>query len=229
MRGAFSLALILAAVALLIFTGESDQVLGMQPNQLAGLVGSIAVGVPALAWVISRFQGQWSKALEAIAIWMAIIVVLVGGYAYRFELGEFANRISGALVPGWTIVARGGEVSVVRSGGTFTLDGRVNDAATRFIFDTGATSVVLTRESASRAGINLADLRYTVRVSTANGQTMAAPIVIDALGIGGITVRRVQALVAGEGQLRSNLLGMSFLERLHSWRVEGNRLILRGR
>ena len=38
----------------------------------------------------------------------------------------------------------------------------------------------------------------------------------------------VPALVAQPGQLRSNLLGMSFLNRLESWEVRGDKLILRG-
>jgi aspartyl protease family protein len=229
MRGAILLGIVLAVMALLVMSGERDSVMGLEPNQLAGLVWAAAVGIPALGWVIARYQGQWAKALEALAAWLAIAVGLVGAYTYRFELGEAANRLSGALVPGWTIAGRSGEVSVVRSGASFVLDGSVNDAPTRFLFDTGATSVVLTRESAARAGIRLDGLAYTVPVSTANGRTTAAAVRLDSLAIGTIRVRRVDALVAQEGVLRSNLLGMTFLDRLHSWRVEGDRLILRGR
>jgi aspartyl protease family protein len=38
----------------------------------------------------------------------------------------------------------------------------------------------------------------------------------------------VPALVAQPGQLKNNLLGMSFLNRLQSWEVRGDRLRLRG-
>jgi aspartyl protease family protein len=48
------------------------------------------------------------------------------------------------------------------------------------------------------------------------------------VSIGGITERSVPALIAQTGQLRSNLLGMSFLNRLESWEVRGDRLLLRG-
>jgi aspartyl protease family protein len=58
---------------------------------------------------------------------------------------------------------------------------------------------------------------------------MAAPVVIDRLTIGAITERNVRALIARSGVLHANLLGMSFLERLGSYEVRGNRLILRGR
>jgi aspartyl protease family protein len=35
-------------------------------------------------------------------------------------------------------------------------------------------------------------------------------------------------LIAQPGQLRTSLLGMSFLDRLASWEVRGDRLIMRG-
>jgi aspartyl protease family protein len=38
----------------------------------------------------------------------------------------------------------------------------------------------------------------------------------------------VPALIAQPGQLRTNLLGMSFLNRLESWEVRGDKLIMRG-
>ena len=40
--------------------------------------------------------------------------------------------------------------------------------------------------------------------------------------------RGVPALIAQPGQLRTNLLGMSFLNRLESWEVRGDKLQLRG-
>ena len=36
------------------------------------------------------------------------------------------------------------------------------------------------------------------------------------------------ALIAQQGQLRTNLLGMSFLNRLESWEVRGDKLMLHG-
>jgi aspartyl protease family protein len=107
--------------------------------------------------------------------------------------------------------------------------GRINNREARFIFDTGATAVVLTAESAAATGFDLETLNYSIPVSTANGRTMTAPISIDSLAIGTITERRVQALVAKPGVLRENLLGMTFLDRLGSYEVRGNRLILRPR
>jgi len=71
-------------------------------------------------------------------------------------------------------------------------------------------------------------LNYTVSIDTANGRTRAAAVTLDRLAIGGLTERSVPALVVQAGHLRNNLLGMSFLNRLQSWEVRGDRLRLRG-
>ena len=72
-------------------------------------------------------------------------------------------------------------------------------------------------------------LNYSVNVETANGVTHAAPVTLDRLAVGGVTERAVPALVAQNGQLKKSLLGMSFLNRLESWEVRGDKLRLRGR
>ena len=70
-------------------------------------------------------------------------------------------------------------------------------------------------------------LAYTANIDTANGRTRAAPVRLDRIAIGGLVERSVEALVAQPGQLKTSLLGMSFLNRLQSWEVRGDRLLLR--
>jgi aspartyl protease family protein len=96
------------------------------------------------------------------------------------------------------------------------------------VLDTGASSVVLTQDDARAAGLPLEVLNYTVGIDTANGRTRAAPVTLDRVAIGGLEERSVDALVVQPGQLRTSLLGMSFLNRLQSWQVNGDRLMLRG-
>ena len=78
-------------------------------------------------------------------------------------------------------------------------------------------------------GIKLKDSDFTVTVRTANGRTQSAPITLKTLEIGGIKEENVRALVAKPGLLGENLLGMTFLERLSSYEVRGDQLILRGK
>jgi aspartyl protease family protein len=95
------------------------------------------------------------------------------------------------------------------------------------VYDTGASAVVLTQEAAKAAGLPLEFLSYSVAVETANGRTRAAPVTLDKIAIGNIIERNVPALIAQPGQLRTSLLGMSFLNRLASSEVRGDKLVLR--
>lgn len=96
------------------------------------------------------------------------------------------------------------------------------------VVDTGATSVVLTYETAKTIGLPLELLEYDTDVATAGGHTKAARLTLDRLGIGRLVERSVPALVVPRGQMKTNLLGMSFLDRLESWEVRGDHLVLHG-
>jgi aspartyl protease family protein len=53
-------------------------------------------------------------------------------------------------------------------------------------------------------------------------------VTLDRLAVGSLVERSVPALIARPGQLKTSLLGMSFLNRLESWEVRGDKLIMRG-
>jgi aspartyl protease family protein len=113
-------------------------------------------------------------------------------------------------------------------GGEFALHARINGVNTPMVIDTGATSVVLTWETAKAAGLPLELLEYNVDVETASGHTRAARLTLDRLAIGKLVERSVPALVVPRGQMKTNLLGMSFLDRLERWEVRADRLMLHG-
>jgi clan AA aspartic protease (TIGR02281 family) len=96
------------------------------------------------------------------------------------------------------------------------------------VIDTGATSVVLTYETAKAAGLPLELLDYNVPLETVGGNTKAARLTLDRLAVGRLVERSIPALVVPRGQMKTNLLGMSFLDRLESWEVRADRLMLRG-
>jgi clan AA aspartic protease (TIGR02281 family) len=112
--------------------------------------------------------------------------------------------------------------------GEFALHARINGVSAPMVIDTGATSVVLTYETAKAVGLPLELLEYDVDVETAGGHTRAARLTLDRLAIGKLVERSVPALVVPRGQMKTNLLGMSFLDRLESWEVRADRLMLRG-
>jgi aspartyl protease family protein len=114
------------------------------------------------------------------------------------------------------------------NGGQFALHAKINGVSTPMVIDTGATWVVLTYETAKAAGLPLELLEYDVDLQTANGPTHAARLTLDRLAIGNLVERSVPALVVPRGSMKTNLLGMSFLDRLQSWEVSADRLSLRG-
>jgi aspartyl protease family protein len=157
-----------------------------------------------------------------------LALILVIGYSYRFELRDVADRVMAELIPGH-VITHGRSVEVARTAnGDFDVTAQINGARVAMVLDTGASSVVLTRDDAKAAGLPLEVLAYTVNIDTANGRTRAAPVTLDRIAVGGLVERSVEALVAQPGQLRTSLLGMSFLNRLQSWEVRGDRLLLRG-
>ena len=178
--------------------------------------------------VLVMFRRRFAQALIATLMWVALALILVVGYSYRFELRNVADRVMAELLPGHAIT-RGRTVEVARAfNGDFDVTAEINGARVSMVLDTGASSVVLSREDAKAAGLPLEVLAYTANIDTANGRTRAAPVVLDRIAIGGLVERSVEALVAQPGQLKTSLLGMSFLNRLQSWEVRGDRLLLRG-
>jgi aspartyl protease family protein len=132
------------------------------------------------------------------------------------------------VIPGRP-AAHGNIVEIARSrGGEFTVAVHINGTRVPMTLDTGASSVVLTQEAAKAAGLPLAVLSYSVNVETANGRARAAPVTIERVAVGNIVERSIPALIAQPGQLRTSLLGMSFLNRLEGWEVRGDRLVMRG-
>jgi aspartyl protease family protein len=114
------------------------------------------------------------------------------------------------------------------SNGDFAVQAKINGIAAPMVVDTGATSVVLTYETAKAVGVPLELLEYNVDVQTAGGQTKAARLWLDRMAIGKLVERSVQALVVPRGQMKTNLLGMSFLDRLDGFEVRADHLVMRG-
>lgn len=115
-----------------------------------------------------------------------------------------------------------------REDGHFWADARVNDVHIKFMVDTGAKSVALTREDAKRLGVLDQDLAYNVKVFTAGGETRGAVVLLDEVKIGSVIVENVGALVLETPHLQQSLLGMSFMSELQSYEVRGTTMILRG-
>jgi aspartyl protease family protein len=212
----------------LVLRHEDGTVAGMSTDEFSGMVVRVALMVFIGAMVVTLFRERFSQALQAILFWLIVAAVLAVGYTFRAELRDTGNRVLAELLPG-RAATRGRVVEIARGRtGDFQVAAEVNGARLPMVLDTGATSVVLTLDAAKAAGLPLEVLQYNVNVDTANGRTRAAAVTLDRLAVGSITERSVPALIVQAGQLKSNLLGMSFLNRLESWEVRGDRLMMRG-
>lgn len=216
------------ALLLLLAGHDGDLPAGLMKEDLPGLILKIAFLVFVGGAVLVIFRESFTKALQAALLWVVVALLLTVGYTYRFELRSVYDRVMAELMPGRAF-SKGRVVEVARGrAGDFPVSAHINGVKIPMTLDTGATAVVLTQEAAKAAGLPLEVLNYSVTVDTANGRTRAAAVTLDRLGIGNVIEKGVPALIAQPGQLRTNLLGLSFLNRLESWEVRGDRLILRG-
>jgi aspartyl protease family protein len=213
----------------LVLRHDAGTVGALETGDFASLVYKIALLVFIGGAVLALFRERIAEAFQAAMFWVVIGLLLAVGYTYRHDLRDIGERVLSELLPG-RAVSRGTTVEIARGQrGEFQVVAEINGARIATVYDTGASAMVLTQEAAKAAGLPLDFLNYSVPVDTANGRTRAAPVMLDRVAVGSIRERSVPALIAQPGQLRTSLLGMSFLNRLQSSEVRGDRLVLRGK
>ena len=95
----------------------------------------------------------------------------------------------------------------------------------RMLVDSGATVTAISTDTAEQAGIEPTDSLMPVVMQTANGAVAAQTGKVRDFRIGNVVARDLPVVVSPAfGDM--NVVGMNFLSRLKSWRVEENTLIL---
>jgi len=174
------------ALLLLILRHEQGSIGSLSNGDFSSLVYGLALLVFLGGTTLTLFRERLAQALTALLLWAAIALLLVVGYSYRFELHDVADRVMAELVPGH-VIAHGRTVEVARAvSGDFDVSAQINGARVAMVLDTGASSVVLTREDAKAAGLPLEVLAYTVPIDTANGRARAASVKLDRIAVGGL-------------------------------------------
>jgi aspartyl protease family protein len=110
--------------------------------------------------------------------------------------------------------------------GHFYADATVNGRSVRFLIDTGATAVALTSRDARQIGLPFSPSEFTVIGKGASGEVRGKPVTIDRIALGPIEAARIPGAIVAEG-LDVSLLGQSFLSRVDSVRIAGDRMTLR--
>lgn len=110
--------------------------------------------------------------------------------------------------------------------GHFYTDAMVNGATIRFLIDTGATSVALSKDDAQRAGVSFSSAEFTDEAQTASGSVAIMPVTLDRVAIGPLEARDVQAAIV-DGGMGTSLLGQSWLRRVGTVTINGDVMELR--
>jgi aspartyl protease family protein len=191
-------------------------------------VASIAILVLiSLSAIYSFLNSYGFKVLtNQLLIWCLLFLVIITGYAFRFEINYATQRVLAVLVPSRNWTNEGGQLIISRnSDGHFYVNSIVNGCKIKFMIDTGASDVALTQADAKKLKFDLSERNYTKTYNTANGKSIAAPILLKRLEIGSSLFENIEGHV-GMGELDISLLGMSVIERFNSFKIDKDLLIL---
>lgn len=165
------------------------------------------------------------RALVRLAAWGALALLLYVAYDQRERLGLDDARLA-ELTGRETQAVVGEELRIpMARDGHFWATVRFGGIERRLLIDSGATLTALSVPTAEAAGLEPRDELLPVILRTANGDVRAQTAEIAELRLGNIVARDLPVVVSPAfGGV--NVLGMNFLSRLKSWRVEGKTLIL---
>jgi aspartyl protease family protein len=226
--GAWAWLVLLAGAGVLVLL-LSVMVPGQTPDgqdqfevlRLVGLAALVSSGLLTVRRI------DLGKAARGAAAWVAILVLLVLGYADRDEIAGAGERVRAALFPAFAVNRSRTEMVVGRSeGGAFFVMATVNGAPVRFLIDTGSSEIVLSPADALRAHVRFSGA--AVATETANGVGYGAVAKLDSLAVGPIRLQDVPVAV-NRAPMSVSLLGMSFLKRLDTFEVRGDEMILKGK
>jgi aspartyl protease family protein len=182
-----------------------------------------AIGGAVLLIVLFKipFVGRVLRGLFSIGLVALALFVLMRQAPFDPTLSEFTSQLG---IDSQEVV--GDTVRVPMSpDGHFWVQARVGGAERRMLVDSGATVTVLSEETARAAGVETGAGLLPVMMRTANGTIKAETGTLDVLRVGGIEARGLKVVIS-PAMGNVDVLGMNFLSRLASWRVEGRTLVM---
>lgn len=182
---------------------------------------TVALGAVLLGVTGTNLVNRWPKFARVLraACTLGLVGVLL---MVVLQLSRMETRFNLAVPElGMTRqVVEGGETRVrISRDGHFRLMAEIGGVPTSFLVDTGATLTAVSQDTAEKLGLKPRAGTIPVKMQTANGKVFAQIAAIDDLEFGNISARGLDVIIApGLGQ--TNVVGMNFLSRLESWRVE---------
>jgi aspartyl protease family protein len=150
-----------------------------------------------------------------------LIFILLQQAPYQPELSSITQRLGldDQQVAGKELRVR------MSPDGHFWVVATIDGVQRRMLIDSGATVTAISDGTARAAGIDTGTGITPVMLRTANGMAPARTGSIHELRVGNIVARNLR-IVSSPGLGTIDVLGMNFLSRLESWRVEGRTLVL---
>jgi aspartyl protease family protein len=192
-----------------------------QPLLALALVSMCVVLAGSLLRHLSPLLGGLVRGVGNLGLFGALLLTIMQvvrvGQGSDFSLPQLG-------MPAQEVTGRETRVPLARDG-HFWIRASVNGVPQRFLVDTGATITAISPDVATSAQLEPQPLRQPILLRTANGTVPARMVTIEELKLGNVVARDLDAVVA-PGMEGTSVLGMNFLSRLASWRVEGSTMIL---
>ena len=180
-------------------------------------IGLLACAVSG--WIMVDARKRLGQTMRNLLVWSFIFIGVIG------VIGLWED-IKSDVAPRQLVLEGGGRIEIPLSrDGHYHLTLTANGNPVRFVVDTGATDIVLTREDAEQLGIDTASLSFSNIARTANGEVRTAPALLTTLSAGGLTDRNVRVVVNG-GEMDTSLLGMRYLQRFTRIEIADQTMVL---
>jgi aspartyl protease family protein len=158
-----------------------------------------------------------------LLIWFGIF--FVGFVIISYQDVFLNNRLMAHLVPGKAQYLEDKLVFFAANDNHFYINADINNVTIKFMLDTGASDIVLSKNDARKLGFDPNRLNYNKIYNTANGSVRGASIILPRVIIGNLVFENVRASV-NDGDMSGSLLGISFLQLFSSYSFEGNKVTL---
>ncbi|MDJ0825768.1 MAG: TIGR02281 family clan AA aspartic protease [Rhodobacter sp.] len=191
----------------------------MDSDDTGQLIYLVLLGCVVLSYFLISHRQSLGQMTRQAALWVLIFIGVIAGVGLWSDIRQ-------DVLPQQSVMAGAGRVEVPRAfDGHYYLTLAVDGTPVQFVVDTGATDIVLSRQDAVRAGIDLNELIYSGMANTANGPVRTARVRIDELALGQIKDRNV-AVWVNEGEMNGSLLGMAYLQRYVRIEITDGTLVL---
>jgi aspartyl protease family protein len=181
-----------------------------------------AVAAALLIMLLQRLPvvGRIVRVLFSFALLAFLSFILLQQAPYQPQLARLTERLGldQQRVSGTELRVR------MAPDGHFWVNATINGVERRMLIDSGATVTAISEGTARAAAVDGDATITPVVLRTANGMSPARTGEIDELRVGNIVARELKVVMAPG--LGIDVLGMNFLSKLESWRVEGRTLIL---